>query len=192
MSFRLARPLLVAALALALYVCGSTPAALFGDVIPMDIKSCPSTPDIMQLNNFSTYRIGNSFLASLIIDVPRAVAYFSKMALKLTQCPTGAPCKQFYTLRYSSGVCNLLKDRNAFWGPAFTDAEPPMRCPLEKRVYILRNATLSVEKFAILFRAISPTALREALWSSKLEVWDEKDKLLVCAIIKVKYLERKQ
>ncbi|KAE8749616.1 hypothetical protein FOCC_FOCC003604 [Frankliniella occidentalis] len=63
---------------------------------------------------------------------------------------------------------------------------------MKQRVYILRNATLSVEKFAILFRAISPTALREALWSSKLEVWDEKDKLLVCAIIKVKYLERKQ
>lgn len=73
--------------------------------------------------------------------------------LKLVQCPVGKACKHFYTMRFSKGVCAIMRDRYAFWSPVFYASQPPFHCPLEKvslSLCLRRNEIifLSIYQFA--------------------------------------------
>ncbi|XP_034251408.1 uncharacterized protein LOC117651487 [Thrips palmi] len=159
------------------------------EIKPLELKVCPEVvqQESVSVHNFSIVRWGNNYQAWFDVVMPKPVATISKASLKLVQCLAGKPCKHFYTMRFTAGVCAIVADRFAFWSPLFSGAQPPFQCPLDKKLYHFRNASVEMSHFLSLFSATSSTINREAIWSGKLEAWDEQSKEFACLNMKLSY-----
>lgn len=53
--------------------------------------------------------------------------------------------------------------------------------------FFFRNSTVNMDQFLRLFTGGKPPARREAVWNSRIEVFDEQNNEFLCLIVKLKY-----
>ncbi|KAL4097345.1 hypothetical protein QTP88_022139 [Uroleucon formosanum] len=66
----------------------------------------------------------------------------------------GINCEYFQTWTLT-GICNKLKEKNQIWSRWYDSFDPPMVCPVDKKTYRLRNATLDVGAAILLYPQVT-------------------------------------
>ncbi|XP_060841907.1 uncharacterized protein LOC132922416 [Rhopalosiphum padi] len=68
----------------------------------------------------------------------------NKVVVVFNRCDSeGINCEYFQRWTVT-GLCNKLKEKNQIWTRWYDSFDPPMRCPLDKGKYTMKNGTVDI------------------------------------------------
>ncbi|XP_026815491.1 uncharacterized protein LOC113555272 [Rhopalosiphum maidis] len=75
----------------------------------------------------------------------------NKVVAVFERCdPDGINCEYFQSWTVT-GLCNKLKEKNQIWTRWYDSFDPPMRCPLNKGKYTMKNGTGDIGPILLLY-----------------------------------------